>query len=77
MNNLLTSAALWFASMDINTHSVAGGLHVSKHDVAVWGTPDEILSNLKEAMDAKGLNGKKLSWVKTEETMGWLKLDSF
>jgi hypothetical protein len=77
MNNLLTSAALWFASMDISAHSVAGGLHVSKNDITTWATPDEILADLKEAMDAKGLNGKKLSWVKTEETMGWLKLDSF
>lgn len=77
MNNLLTSAALWFTSMDISTHSVAGGLHVSKNDITTWGTTDEILANLKEAMDAKGLNGKKLAWNKAEETMGWMLLASF
>ena len=77
MNNLLSSAALWFASMDISAHVVAGGLHVSKNDVATWGTPDEILNDLKTDMTAVGFNGKKLAWNNAEESMDWMVLYSF
>ena len=77
MNNLLSSANIWFASMDIATLSVANGLRVRKNDVSVWGTSDEILNDLKEAMTALGLNGKKLGWNSAEDTMEWLLLVSF
>lgn len=77
MNNLLAAAAAWFSSMDIGTFDDPSGLRVRKEHLSNWGTSDEVLAELKEAMTAKGFNGKKLAWNRADEKLEWFLLASF
>jgi hypothetical protein len=74
-NNNLISAAKWLAEMGIKTQARQTNLFINRQDIVdVIGGAEpqrELLEALKEAISSK------LFYSVTDDTMGWVVLDSF